>query len=432
MLTMTRLRLTMAFVVTSFAVIGIAIVSVNHFVGTLAERNLVAVSEAYTAREAMLIQSMIRDGHSIRNMSANETTSETDAQEPMSPDIPSAQATGDETVSLSNPNTSLTLEYLAGPHGLPSTFSTLVSGFDYVKLDLLDPNDRIVWSTDPGTVGQTGFENSPLEGSPRRSNEIASSELHSGYEIVDLEGDQRRADVIKTFIPLRDDTSGGVIGGIELYRDVTSDLTPQIGEARSMLLRTTMATMGGLFFVVLGFILVADLTITNTSRRELQLVEDQLTDRKSVQEELREAKESAEAASIAKSVFLANMSHEIRTPMNGIMGMSDVLSHTDLTSEQNEYLGIIRNSADALMEIINDILDFSKIEAGMLEFESVNFELRGMLGDAMHLIAFRAHEKGLELAYNVDPEGPAGVIGDSTRLRQVVMNLVNIAIKFTE
>jgi PAS domain S-box-containing protein len=225
-----------------------------------------------------------------------------------------------------------------------------------------------------------------------------------GRRISDLLGDQTAAQFYDAFLRV---TTSGKGEGIEYS-------IPFGNERRWFLARVSpIYSPGG-----------ACRTVCMTSR--------DITVRKQSEDDLRAAKDAAEAASEAKSEFLANVSHEFRTPMNGILGMTDLVLDTDVTPEQREYLEMVKTSADSLLGLLNDILDFSKIDAGRMDLAPAEFQFAADLNETLKVMQFRGQQKGLRVSWWFDSSIPATLFGDSLRLRQVIINLVGNAIKFTE
>ena len=258
-------------------------------------------------------------------------------------------------------------------------------------------------------------------------------------DMEDLHREQRRLLTLSAVLLILTLALGGMIGSI-LQRQVSdpiSHLVAAMGAVTSSQRYDTRVnvdsteeinTLGNGFNAMLAEIQRrdGDLQLNRTN------LENELAARKRINLELAKAKDEADAANRAKSEFLANMSHEIRTPMNGVIGMTELALETNLNPEQREYMSMVKMSAESLLSIINDILDFSKIEAGRLELENVEFNLCDLVSDTLKGFALPAHSKGLELLYELRPPSLVHVIGDPNRLRQVLLNVIANAIKFTE
>ena len=428
-----KYRLTVLFAITAIALTTAAALLVNIVVGNLAERNLIRIAEENTARDGIHIQSMMRAGHSMDGaasvgMTNGESTEMTGQRR--HDDLPSiGHADSGMPLDYMQPHNQLTLESLSGPKGLSNTYSSLVAGMNIVGFNLLDLDGAIVWSSNPRSVSRF------LEKTPQ-FHEAASGGVSSlfleHFEHSDEHGVSHGTGVVHTTLPLRDTPSGQIIGVMEIYRDVAHDVTFQVDDAKSVILWTTVGAMGGLFLFLFGFILVADVHIFRSRRRELAVVEEaNSTLEARVQERTRDLEEAQDQ--LVRSEKLAaigqlagGVAHDLRNPLgainNSIYYLKRRLSGSDIAQSNpriSQFLQIAEEEVAHSNQIISDLMSFARV--GVSSLSPTN--LAEAVASALSTVEIRDN---IHLLEEVDHQLPE-VMADGEQLYRVFLNLANNA-----
>ena len=415
-----RNRLSILFAGVAVSAIAVATMIVNLVIGGLAEDNLIRVAEENTARDAEHIHSMMRMMGPMAGQDSMQGMSSTGA-------VTDGKSKPDMQQSMA-----LTLESLTSPEGLPSSYPHLVEALNIVEFTLFDLDGTVVWSTDPRIVGLIKMETPPYQKALAGG---ISSKLTKSHEVVDSDGVIRRLDVVETYLPLRETPSGQIIGVIGIYRDVAGDVAIQVDDAKAAVLWTTVTTMGGLFLLLGGFIVVADVNIYWSNRRALVVVEEanQTLEERVRQrtQELEEANEQLLEAQdqLVRTEKLAaigqlagGVAHDLRNPLGAVKNAAYYLKRKLVDSEVaqsnpriGQFLGIIEEEVEHSNQIISDLMTFARVGTPSLS----PTKLGEVIENALASVEVR---ENVQVVKQFDPDLP-GVLADGEQLYRVCMNL---------
>jgi signal transduction histidine kinase len=403
--------LTILFAVTAIIAIPLAAIIVNRVVGDLAEGDLIQLAEENTLREARHVQSM-----TLRMLEPADGATPGGA----------TMETGEtRTVRSGSQPISAALALLAGPQGLPGVFEALVQGFNVARLSLLDLKGGVVWSSDPNIVGTTGPETRLIDEAVKHG---IASEFMKDNEMTDFRGVTRRVDVMEMYLPIPDAVTGEIVGVIKADRDVSSDITVHVEDAKWAVLWTTIVTMGGLFLILFGFILVADVTISRSRRRELSIAEEA---NQTLEERVRQRTRELEVAQdqLVRTSQLAaigqlagGVAHDLRSPLgainNAVYYLKRRLASSELAQSNpkiGQFLGIIGDEVQHSNQIITDLMDFAQGKPSSVAPTDLTDVVERTISEL-------EPREGIHIETSFEPEMPE-VLGDGQLLRRVFVNL---------
>ena len=408
-----KYRHTILFALTALIIISVAATvaatKVNSVIGRLAEKQLIELAEENTTRDALHIQSMITGGQGMSGMGMDSG----DSMSMTSSDVGSSE------------KVPLTLDLLTGPTGLPMQFDYLVEGLGVLKSSLFAPSGEIVWSTDPSLIGEYRTDETKVQNAAAG---IISSELAQNETFVREDGTTFKTDAVETYVPLRDSPTSPVVGILEFYREVGTDLDQLVDDTKSTVVWTTVATMGGLFFALLGFVIVSDRVIYRSTQRRIALVEERQAERERAQKELGRAQQQIVASEKLAVIgqMSAGVAHDIRNPLGAIKNAAFMINKrltADGAIEANpklgRYLEIIEKQIGKSNEIITDLMTFARVASPTL----TETHLAHVLEESLDTMT---KNENVEISRHVDPDLPS-VMADGDQLQRVFLNLANNA-----